>query len=103
MLCLIVWVFMVFIVGVSNLVLYSFFQVICDDLFMLMVNVGWLLGGWLKDMLVNVCDIGWLIIYLVSYGLVEIMNVIVVMLLYDVSEIVQLGFVMVLGDWVVVL
>lgn len=87
----IAWVSTVSEAGISNLAPYSFFQVICDEPPTLMVNVGLLPGGRLKDTLVNVRASGQLIIHLVSAALGETMNATSATLDHDVSEIEQLG------------
>ena len=98
----IAWVSTVSTAGVSNLAPYSFFQVICDDPPTLMVNVGQLPGGRLKDTLINARDTGQLIIHLVSHGLAETMNATAATLPHEVSEIAQLGLATVPGDRVAV-
>ncbi|HET6433829.1 flavin reductase family protein [Dyella sp.] len=98
----IAWVSTVSKAGVSNLAPYSFFQVVCDEPPTLMLSVGRLPDGRLKDSLVNARDSGQLIIHLVSQPLAESMNATAATLPHDVSEIDQLGLSTVAGDRVAV-
>jgi flavin reductase (DIM6/NTAB) family NADH-FMN oxidoreductase RutF len=98
----IAWVSTVSAAGVSNLAPYSFFQVVCDEPPTLMLSVGRLPDGRLKDTLVNARDTGQLIIHLVSAELAETMNATAATLPHDVSEIEQMGLETVPGDRVTV-
>jgi flavin reductase (DIM6/NTAB) family NADH-FMN oxidoreductase RutF len=98
----IAWVSTVSAAGVSNLAPYSFFQVVCDEPPTLMLSVGRLADGRLKDTLVNARDTGQLIIHLVSAALAETMNTTAATLPHDVSEIEQLGLETVPGERVTV-
>jgi flavin reductase (DIM6/NTAB) family NADH-FMN oxidoreductase RutF len=98
----IAWVSTVSAAGVSNLAPYSFFQVVCDEPPTLMLSVGRLADGRLKDTLVNARDTGQLIIHLVSAALAETMNATAATLPHDVSEIEQLGLETVPGERVTV-
>jgi flavin reductase (DIM6/NTAB) family NADH-FMN oxidoreductase RutF len=90
----IAWVSTLSAGGISNLAPFSFFQVICDEPPVLMVNVGLRPNGELKDTVRNVQATGELVIHLVSAANAEAMNATAATLAHDCSEFEQAGIAM---------